>query len=56
MDKTRDEKIDAGARFLRETTQAGKNLTPWAETPKAAKKKWLRLAEGVLDAMETTHG
>jgi len=42
--------IDAGARYLREVQQSGKKLTPWAETPKATKKKWLALSEGVLRA------
>jgi len=40
--------IDAAAKHLRETLQAGKRLTPWADTPKATKKKWLTLAEGAL--------
>ena len=45
--------IDAAAKYLRNTTQGTKRcqrLTPWEDTPKATKKKWLRLAAGVLDA------
>jgi hypothetical protein len=49
-DKPTTEQIDRAARYLRETTQAGKRITPWVDTPKAAKKKWLVLAEGVLCA------
>ena len=45
-----DAMIDAGAQFLRETQQAGKRLTAWTATPKATKKKWLALSEGVLRA------
>ena len=44
------EMIDAGARYLRETQQAGKRLTPWDETPNATRKKWRMWAEGVLRA------
>jgi hypothetical protein len=40
--------VDAAARYLRETLQAGKRLTPWENTPKATKKKWIALAEGAL--------
>lgn len=43
-----DAMIDAGARYLRETQQAGKRLTAWEETPRATKKKWLALSEGTL--------
>lgn len=46
------EMIDAAARHLRETMHGGKRLTPWAETAKATKKKWLVLAEGALRAAE----
>lgn len=42
--------IDAAAKFLRETLQGGKVLTPWEMTPKATKKKWVALAEGTLRA------
>jgi hypothetical protein len=42
--------IDAAAKFLRETQQGGKNLTPWPMTPNATKKKWLALAQGALVA------
>ena len=42
--------IDAAAKYLRETNQAGKRLTPWEETPKSTKRKWLALAEGALRA------
>lgn len=44
------EAIDRAARHLRETQQGGKRLTPWDETAKATKKKWLALAEGTLRA------
>jgi len=44
------EAVDAAAKYLRETRQAGKNLTPWGITPKATKKKWLALAEGAIRA------
>jgi hypothetical protein len=49
MDPT-EKQIDAAARFLRETQQAGKQLTPWPMTAKATKRKWLVLAEGTLRA------
>lgn len=45
-----DEMVDAAARYLRETMQAGKKLTPWPVTLKATKRKWLDLARGTLDA------
>lgn len=48
----RDEQIDAAAQYLRETLQAGKLLTPWPDTPKATKKKWILLATGTLAAAE----
>jgi hypothetical protein len=48
--KITEQMIDAGAQYLRETQQAGKRLTPWADTLKATKKKWLALSEGVLQA------
>ena len=44
------EQIDRAARYLRETQQAGKMLTPWETTIKSTKKKWLALAEGALRA------
>lgn len=47
-----DEQIDAAAQYLRETLQAGKRLTPWPDTPKATKKKWIFLAAGALAAAE----
>jgi hypothetical protein len=43
-----DEQIDRAARYLRETMQAGKNLTPWETTIKQTKKKWLVLARGTI--------
>jgi hypothetical protein len=46
------EMIEAGAQFLRETTQGGKNLLPWDQTPRATKKKRIVLATGVLEAAE----
>jgi hypothetical protein len=46
--KPTEEQIDRAAKYLRETMQAGKNLTPWEVTLKATKKKWLVLAAGVL--------
>ncbi|GHH09473.1 hypothetical protein GCM10008023_06200 [Sphingomonas glacialis] len=42
--------VAAGAKHLRNTQQAGKRLTPWEETPRATKKKWLALSEGTLRA------
>lgn len=45
-----EDQIDRAARHLRETTQAGKKLTPWGALPKSSKKKWLVLAEGTLKA------
>lgn len=42
------EDIDRAARYLRETLQSGKRLTPWESTPKSTKKKWIELAEGTL--------
>lgn len=45
-----DEQIDCAARYLRETQQAGKMLTPWETTPKTTKRKWLALAAGALRA------
>lgn len=44
------QQIDAAAKFLRNTLQGGKVLTPWEMTPKATKKKWITLAEGTLRA------
>lgn len=49
-DEAVDEAVDAGAKFLRETQQAGKRLTPWADTPRATKKKWLKLSYGTISA------
>ena len=45
--------IDRAAKYLRETLQSGKKLTPWEATPKATKKKWLALAEGTLLAADS---
>lgn len=45
-----DDQIDRAAKYLRDTTQAGRRLTPWEQTPKASKKKWTALAAGVLVA------
>lgn len=50
MTNDRATQIDKAAKHLRETLQAGKNLTPWEATPKSTKKKWLSLAEGALVA------
>lgn len=44
--------IDRAAKYLRETQQSGKLLTPWEVTAKATKKKWLALAEGTLRAAQ----
>lgn len=52
VQKASDERIDAVAQYLRETLQAGKRLTPWQDTPKATKKKWIFLATGALDAAD----
>ena len=53
MTEVTEAAIDAGAQFLRETQQAGKRLTDWADVPKATKKKWLLLSAGVLRAAAT---
>lgn len=45
-----DEQIDRAAQYLRDTTQAGKRLTLWRDTPRATKRKWLVLARGALVA------
>lgn len=45
-----ERQIDAAARYLRETQQSGKMLTPWERVPHVTKKKWLTLAEGTLRA------
>jgi len=45
-----ERQVDAAAKYLRETQQSGKRLTPWESTPNATKKKWLALAEGTLKA------
>lgn len=47
-----DAMIEAGAEFLRERTQNGKNLLPWDQTPHSTKKKWIILATGALEAAE----
>lgn len=44
------EMIDRAARHLRETQQAGKKLTPWADLPNSPKRKWIELARGTLNA------
>jgi hypothetical protein len=49
-DEPSDAAINAAAKYLRETQQGGKTLTPWSLTPPTTKKKWLRLAKGVLAA------
>jgi hypothetical protein len=54
MSNPSPEEVDAGAKFLRETTQGGKNLMPWKDLPKASKRKWLILAEGCLLAAART--
>jgi len=46
----RDDQIDSAAKHLRDTLQAGKRLTPWADTPRATKRKWLILAASTLAA------
>lgn len=48
--------IDAAARYLRETLQAGKRLKAWSETDRATKKKWLALAQGTLEAARKSGG
>lgn len=42
--------IDEAARYLRETLQSGKSLKPWSITDKGIKKKWLKLAQGTIEA------
>ena len=54
MSEITPEQIDAGAKYLRETTQAGKNLLAWDRLPKSAKRKWVALSEGVLRAAART--
>lgn len=49
-----DAMIDQGAKWLRETQQAGKQLNEWATLPNATKKKWRALSEGVLRAATQT--
>jgi len=44
------EMIDAGAKHLRESAGAGKQMTPWNVTLKSTKKKWLALSESTLRA------
>jgi len=48
LDAAREQQIDRVARYLRETMQAGKNLTHWEVTNKSTKKKWIALATGAL--------
>lgn len=50
MGDIREAEIDAGARYLRETQQGGKKLTPWSDLPNSTKRKWRALAEGALRA------
>lgn len=45
-----EQSIDRAAKYLRETLQGGKKLTPWDTTPMATKKKWLALARGTIQA------
>jgi len=45
-----DAAIDRAAKHLRDTQQSGKRLTPWEDTPRATKRKWVALAEGTLEA------
>jgi len=40
--------IDRAAKYLRNTLQGGKVLTPWEQTPAATKRKWVALATGTL--------
>lgn len=43
--------IDRAAQYLRETKQASQaHLLPWDRVAKSAKKKWLVLAKGTLEA------
>lgn len=42
--------IDRVAKYLRDSLQAAKELTPWELTPKARRKKWLVLVEGAFRA------
>ncbi len=46
-----EEGIDRAAKYLRETKQASQaHLLPWDRVAKSAKKKWLVLAKGTLEA------
>lgn len=46
-----DAMIDRAAQYLRETKQASQaHLLPWDRVAKSAKKKWLVLAKGTLEA------
>lgn len=45
-----ERQVDAGAKWLRETQQAGKRLVPWEDLPNSTKKKWREYARGVVNA------
>lgn len=47
---TKDEQLDAGAKALREFEMAGKITRPWADIPKAQKRKWWAKSQIVLSA------
>jgi hypothetical protein len=40
-------KIDAMAEELRDRLQGGKRLTPWDETPRHSKRKWIEHARAL---------
>jgi hypothetical protein len=46
------QKLDAGAKALREFEMAGKITRDWADIPKAQKRKWWAKAQIVLDAAD----
>lgn len=47
-----EQQIDAGAKALRETLQAGKKLNAWETLPNSTKRKWRDYARIVLAAAE----
>lgn len=47
-----EKQIDAAAKALRETLQAGKKLNAWETLPNSTKRKWLGYAAIALAAAE----
>lgn len=49
--KPTSEMIDRAAQYLRENNIKGQaNLVPWEKVPNSQKKKWIKKAEGALNA------